>query len=160
MKYIKKFETLLKYSDERVKNHLFRPFSEKIKEILLSLKNIDNIPGSKVRIYYDDSEEIKIIYGYKYNDLFNVRLIIYNRTDYLELTMLLNYHHNQNSNNKELYHIFDNVLEKYEEERSLYYHHCRVIKIQDTNDLSVLDFIYNDIKEKFELFISSKKYNL
>lgn len=160
MKHIKKFETLLKYSDERVINHIFKPFADNIKNILLSLKNIDNIPGTNVKIYYDDSKDIKIIYGYKYNNLFNVRLITYDRTDYLELTILLYYRDDRNSNNKELYNIFDKVLEKYEEERSFYYRQCHDIKIEDTNNLSVLNNIYNDVKNEFEIYINSKKYNL
>ena len=161
MKYIKKFETLLKFSDERVINHLFRPFAEKLKNILLYLKDIDHITGTNVRIYYDDSKEIKIIYGYKYNDLFNIRLIPYNR-ETMELTIILNYFKENayKTYNKELYDIFDKVLEKYQEEQSLYYRYCYDIKIYDINDLSILDNIYNDLKNEFDFYLQTQKYNL
>jgi len=163
MKYIKTFEYLLKHSDNAANNNIFKPFAEKLKSLLLLLKKSDGLNKSTVKIYYDSSGEITIKYNYKYVDLYTFRLITYNRITGLELNIISNYIYIQNeytSNNKILSEVFNTVIESFEIDHSDYYPTSHIIKIDDVDDLSILDNIYNDVNTKLEIVVNAKKFNL
>jgi hypothetical protein len=163
MKYIKTFEKLLKHTDEYVLEHKFRAFAEKLKSLLILLKKCDDLKYSTVRIYYDSYGEIKIIYNYKYIDLYTFRLITYDRPTGLELCIISNYRKfgkDLISVNDTLHEIFDNIVKKYENERSFYYPNSHDIPITDINNLSILDKIYDEVSDEFEYIVAANKYNL
>ena len=61
-----------------------------------------------------------------------------------------------------LHEIFDTVIQKYETEKSLYHSNSNLheILIQDIDDLSVLDKIYDEVSNEFETTIATNKYNI
>jgi len=165
MKYIKQFETLLKHDSSKVKNNIFKDFSEKLKDILFRLKELDDFKGSSVKIYFDDSNEITISYRYKYTDLFKIRLLTYHRSEGLELCVILerrNYDDFKSKNN-DIYDIITSALNKYETiDAYIYWDRSNVhdIKIIDKNDLSILDNIIKEIEIEFDFYINTKKFNI
>jgi len=162
MKYIKNFETLLKHTDKKVLEHKFKPFAEKLKSLLTTLQKCDDLENSTVRIYYDSYGEIKIIYNYKYIDLYTFRLITRDIPTGLELTVISSFKRVSESSgsSKILHKMFDTAIKKYENDWSFYYPNSHDIPIPNINDLSVLDKIYNDVYDKFEYIVAAKKYNL
>jgi len=76
MKYIKKFEKLLKKTDSKVLNNPLYEFSNKLENILIHLKELDNFKESSVKKYFSDYQKITISYGY-YQNLFKIVLIPY-----------------------------------------------------------------------------------
>jgi len=165
MKHIKEFETLLKYDSPKVLNHIFKDFSEKLKKILFRLKELDNFKGSSVKIYFDNSGEISITYRYKYTNLLKIRLLKYNRPSGLELSIILEIRNYDDfkSHNDDMYNIMTSVINKYQTlDDDIYWkiEHIHDIKIQDVNDLTILDNIIREIEEEFNFYISTKKFNI
>jgi len=165
MKYIKRFETLLKHNNPKVINNIFKKFSENLKNILFRLKELDDFKGSSVKIYFDDSNEITISYRYKYIDIFKIRLLTYHRSEGLELTILLerrNYDEFKSKNNV-LYDVMTSVINKYETfDPDIYWDrkHIHDIKIEDKNNLTILDNIITEIEKEFNLYIETNKFNI
>ena len=166
MKYIKSFETLLKHSDPKVLNHIFKPFAEKLKNILSKLKESDNLDKSSVRLYFDDSGEISIIYRYKFLKVLKIRLLIYHRSTGIELCIMINkgnnFYDNINSDNSTLDIIISSIIKKYEmlNDSSYIYTNLHFIKIDDPTDLSILDNIIKEIEKELDLYLNTKKFNI
>ncbi len=165
MKYIKEFETLLKHDSPTVKKNIFKKFAEKLKKIIISLKELDELKGSSVKIYFDDSYEISITYRYNYSNIFKIRLLTYHRPSGTELTIILEKHITVDliSENENLYKIITSVLNKYEiKDDDVYWDRPNVydIQIKDTNDLTILDDIITEIEEEFNVYINTKKFNI
>ena len=165
MKHIKTFEHLLKHTDEKVLEHKFKPFAEKLKSLLNKLQKDDNYKYSTVKVYYDSSGDIKIVYNYRYIDLYTFRVFTYDRPTGLELCIISTYRkqkldNSSNSSNDILHEIFDKIIKKYEIDHSEYYKNSHNIPIPDISDLSILDKIFQEVSDEFEITIATNKYNL
>jgi hypothetical protein len=65
MKYIKTFETNIKHSSDFAMNHPLRNFSRKIEDILEEITKFES-EQSKVRRYFEDNGNIRIVYSTQY----------------------------------------------------------------------------------------------
>ena len=160
MKYIKKLETLLKYTDDKVINHPLFKFSYDLVNILNIVKVADNFEKSIIKKYFNDDGIIRIIYSQlverqPWNNfnrgLFEIKLIEINEFVKMKVYAASN---KGNTNSQELFKFMKKELSKYR------------ITISDSNLSMSYKFPIGEtdniirILENIKIYIDSNKYNI
>lgn len=93
MKYLKKFENTIKHTDDIAINHPLRNFSRDFEDIIINIKNLDNIQNSTVKRYFTDNENHKITIIYKNNTDKFIKINLYvDKNEKLVIEFLLREH--------------------------------------------------------------------
>lgn len=158
MKYLKLFEDTLKHSDPLAINHSLRDFSRKIEDVVIVLKNLDNLKDGSVKRFFNTDGHITIIYRYYYRKLLKISLIQSNENVLLIFRVFKQYFQQNNEKNTK---IFNNLMKL----------NLNKYKIETPNITNKEEMIYfnfpltkiNIVLKKIEEYyieIESKKYNL
>ena len=155
MEYLKLFEHTIKHSDPIAVDHPLRDFSRKLENVVIALKNLDDLKNGTVKRFFNDNEKINIIYEYIYRRLLKISLEI---SDESVLLIFLAYDRDYEKSREKNTTIFMNLiklnLDKY--------------KIETTNkkEMSYFKFPLSEINivlkkiEEYYIEIEANKYNL
>lgn len=111
MKYLKKFENHIKYTDDIAINHPLKDFSKKLEDVIITVKNLDKLPNSTVKRHFTDNDKIIIKYE-KHPDKFITINLYIDINEKLVIKFLLRKHwwSNELTKNTEIFMNF--ILDK------------------------------------------------
>lgn len=168
MKFIKKFEALLKSTDIKINSNPIIPLADAFENMLKKLAKLDGYEHKIKRFYsdnfYNDNINIKITYSaipknfYNYYNLFYVKISSYKNNTFGLTIELYDRFEDTLERRKTIAKRLMNFMEKYVSEADYLYNAGRnKFTIEDIDD------IINEIKKiesKIDIDIMSNKYNL
>ena len=174
MKFIKKYEALIRNSDSRALNHVLLPLSNAIEEMLKTLVELQNgdhtkYPIGKIKKYFSDkydtttiklSYEIRNINRYKIGELFTITLSSnnYRSSNYSMNINATNNETNGRSKRLEIERRLQEFMEKYVSRSNyLYAGGKNEFTINDIPD--IIDE-FKKITSELQIEISRNKYNI